>query len=64
MIRTIITVIILLGGAFALASTFMFYPRAGSYYISKTRDHRRSIRVGSGYYGHGRYGSGGFRGGK
>lgn len=63
MIRTLIVVIILLGGAFALASTYTLYPRAGSYYISKTRETRRSIRVGSGYYG-GRMGTGGFRGGK
>jgi hypothetical protein len=62
MFRTILIVVILLGGVFALSSYFIGYDSAGNYYIGQQKKKRKSIRVGSPYYRH--YGSRGFRAGK
>lgn len=65
MVRTIVVVVLLMGGGFLMASTFVGYPRAGKTYITKHREKRKSLRTGSGYYGYGPryYGSRSFRGG-
>jgi hypothetical protein len=63
MLRTILVVVILLGGVFALSSYFIGYDRAGNYYIGQQKKKRKSIRVGSPYYNR-HYGSRGFRAGK
>ena len=62
MIKSIAMALVLLSGGFALSHFYVGYPRAGKYYISKHREQRKSLRMGSGYYGT-RMGSGSFRGG-
>ena len=60
MLRVIVIMSLLLGGAYALTAFNVGYSRAGEKYISKQREKRKSIRPG--YY-RGRPGSGGIRGG-
>lgn len=62
MIKSIIFSIFILGGAFALSSAYVGYPRIGPKYIAKQNELRRSVRTGSVYYGTHRSGS--FRTGK
>jgi hypothetical protein len=66
MIRTIIVILILLGATSAMSFMYIGYPKGGIYYITEQKKQRKSLRVGSGYYGPGVTGIGsrGFRGGK
>ena len=63
MIRTLIVILLLFSGTFAMSQFYVGYPRGGKYYVSKHREKRKSLRVGSGYYGPSVYGSRSFRGG-
>jgi hypothetical protein len=66
-IISIILSILLFGGTSYMSENFWGYDRAGTYYLNEQKEHRKSVRQGSHgfyYYGHGPYGTGGFRGGK
>lgn len=63
-LRTIAASVLLMGGAAVLSAQYVGYDRAGKDYIQKQREKRKSVRVGSPYYGHTPYASRGFRGGK
>ncbi|TAL35133.1 MAG: hypothetical protein EPN93_11125 [Spirochaetes bacterium] len=67
MIRSLIVGLVLLGGGFALSNYLVGYDRAGTYYMQRMREQRKSLRVGSTYYPGMRTGgpvSGGMRSGK
>jgi len=64
MLRPLIITILLLAGAFMLTSNHIGYNKAGSDYVSKVREERKSIRAGSGYYTPVSRGTGSFRSGK
>lgn len=64
MFRTLIITILILAGAFSLTSIKTGYNKAGSHYVSKVREERKSIRAGSGYYTPVSRGTGSFRSGK
>ena len=63
MIRSIVIVILVVCGAFALTYNFIGYDKAGRYYLGKQKSVRKSVRVGTPYF-YGRPGGRGFRGGK
>ncbi|MCX7680112.1 MAG: hypothetical protein N2316_12975 [Spirochaetes bacterium] len=65
--RSIIIAVLILTIAGALSFFLVGYDRGGSHYVSKKREERKSVRVGSGrtvYYRGGPYSSGGPRFGK
>ena len=66
MVRSIIIAALVTGGAFAMSTFFVGYPRGGQHYIAQQTQKRKSLRLGSGYYGPGMRTSGsrGLRGGK
>mgnify|MGYP001036217353 CR=1 FL=1 len=67
MIRTLVVALVLLGGGYALSHYMVGYDRAGTYYLQKMREQRKSLRVGSAYHPAMRTGgplSGGMRAGK
>jgi|WetSurMetagenome_2_1015567.scaffolds.fasta_scaffold1216704_2 hypothetical protein len=64
MIRSVLVVLLLGGGVFAMSQWFVGYPHAGMRYIAGQKEERRSIRPGSHYYYGSHYGTRGFRGGK
>ncbi|HPB81505.1 MAG TPA: hypothetical protein PK200_05635 [Spirochaetota bacterium] len=67
MIRTILVSLILFSTAIGFSYYLVGYDRGGQHYISRQREHRKSLRVGSRtgvYYGHGPYSSRGPRFGK
>ncbi len=64
MIRPVIISALILSGAFLLTSYKIGYNRAGSDYVKKISEERKSIRAGSGYYTPVSRGTGSFRSGK
>lgn len=64
MLRTLIVTVVMLSGAFMLTSNHIGYNKAGSDYVSKIRNERKSVRAGSGYYTPVSRGTGSFRSGK
>jgi len=48
-----------------MSAFYVGYARGGVYYITQQKKQRKSLRIGSGYYGPGAaHGARGFRGGK
>lgn len=64
MIRATLIVIVFISGAFAMTTYHVGYKGAGSDYIKKVRNERKSIRSGSGYFVPFMSGSRSFRRGK
>ena len=64
--KTIVTTLVIFGGAVGLSSAYIGYDHAGKYYLQKMTEQRKSVRAGS-VYGTHRIGgthSGGLRSGK
>lgn len=64
MIRPVIIAALIITGAYFLTSYKIGYNRAGSEYVKKISEERKSIRSGSGYYTPVSRGTGSFRSGK
>jgi ABC-type transporter Mla subunit MlaD len=63
-ITSIVLIVLLFWGAYAMTAYFVGYSRGGRYYITKHRDSRKSLRVGSPYYYGPHFGTGGVGHGK
>lgn len=64
MIRPVIISALILSGAYFFTTYKIGYNRAGSGYVKKISEERKSIRAGSGYYTPVSRGTGSFRSGK